>query len=131
MVAAYLRGLLKPHHNYGLRSVITEEIILETLVCEQRSEHLQSVVRNDMALVNVLNEKGLNQVMDRSSQRVERMRDLADLDLYRVEEQIAGRLKVSNVRNEMSLYQLYQVAERGGVLAALSDVDTSNFKPLL
>lgn len=132
MVAAHLRGLLQPQLKYGLRSAVTENIILEALVCEQRAAHLQDTIRNDLSMTALLNEKGLNRVMDHTGRRTGRVSELRDYDLYNVEEQIARRIKVDNVRQELSLYQLYQLAERGDVFNALSaHYDTLKQKPLL
>lgn len=118
MVVAYLRGLLRPVHKFGQRSVVTEDIVIEVLTSEMIASNMQASIAAELSLVPVLNHKGLNDTIDKSNTRLVRASELRMFDIYKVADQIGGKLKRST-KGEMSLYQLYQIAEKSGIFSAL------------
>lgn len=128
MVVAYLRGLLPATHNYGIRSIFTEDIILESIAAEHIADDMSRNVRNEIALTSVLTEKGVRDVISRSSVRSDRASELRLLNIYKIEEQLGHDSQIQNVRNEISLSQLYEFAEKKGILQALADHDDGKVK---
>ena len=130
MVVAYLRGLLRPVHKFGQRSVVTEDIVIEVLTSEMIASNMQASIAAELSLVPVLNHKGLNDTIDKSNTRLVRASELRMFDIYKVADQIGGTLK-RNVKNELSLFQLYQIAEKSGIFSALDAQHAkAKFKPL-
>ena len=130
MVVAYLRGLLRPVHKFGQRSVVTEDIVIEVLTSEMIASNMQASIAAELSLVPVLNHKGLNDTIDKSNTRLVRASELRMFDIYKVADQISGKLKRST-KGEMSLYQLYQIAEKSGIFSALDAQHAkAKFKPL-
>ena len=130
MVVAYLRGLLRPAHKFGQRSVVTEDIVIEVLTSEMIASNMQASIAADLSLVPVLNHKGLTDTIDKSNTRLVRASELRMFDIYKVADQIGGTLK-RNVKNELSLFQLYQIAETSGIFSALDAQHAkAKFKPL-
>lgn len=120
MVVAYLRGLLRHNHRYGVRSIVTENIVLEALNAELLAENIQSQVSVDMALIPVINQKAVIASVERSASLLSRASDLRLLDIYNVAEQLASATKQS-AQNNLSLFQLYQIAEKSGIFAVFDD----------
>ena len=130
MVVAYLRGLLRPVHKFGQRSVVTEDIVIEVLTSEMIASNMQASIAAELSLVPVLNHKGLNDTIDKSNTRLVSASELRMFDIYKVAYQIGGTLK-RNVKNELSLFQLYQIAEKSGIFSALDAQHAkAKFKPL-
>ena len=132
MVVAHLRGLLPQHQRHGLRSVSTEDVILESLAAEALSKGIESVLQVDLATLPLLTEKGVKNVVEKASARLYRATELRSLDIYKVGEQISRTLKLANDENELSLYQVYQIAEKSGIFEAFDEHYTEEkSKPLL
>lgn len=132
MVAAYLRGLLKPSHQFGLRSAIAEDVILEGLAADMNAQAMADGIRVDTGTLPVLTEKGIRATVQRINYRLGRISQLRGQDIYRVAEQLAGRLKLENRSDELSLFQLYQIAEKKGIFKAFDEhFDESALVPLL
>lgn len=132
MVAAYLRGLLRKDKHHGLRTISTEDIVLESISAEILAGNVESSLQVDLALMPLLTEKGIHNTISRASSRLERAAELRLLDIYKVGEQVSGALKLGNVNKELSLFQLYQIAEKSGIFEAFDEHYTEeNSTPLL
>ena len=132
MVVAYLRGLLPKHHPYSVRSALTEEVILEALAADKIAANMELSVAKDVAMLPVLNEKGITSTLERSNVRAARASELRLLNIYKVEDQIGGRLRGENSKQEISLYQLYQLASKKGIFEAFDEhYKEEDSKPLL
>lgn len=132
MVVAYLQGLLPRHHKFGRRSAATEELILEALSAREIANSMESGVHADLALIPVLTHKGVTQTLKQSSARLVRASELRLMDVYKVAEQLESKQKLENRQNELSLFQLYHLAEKTGIFEAFDDHYTyENSKPLL
>lgn len=132
MVVAYLRGLLPRRHKFGRRSFATEEIILESLSAEAVADNMETSLQVDLALIPVLTQKGATQTLTRVGARLGRASELRLLDIYKVAEQLESKNKVTNRQNELSLFQLYHLAEKTGIFEAFDAHYTDDkFKPIL
>ena len=132
MVVAHLQGHLSPHHSFGGRSSATEEVILESLSADLLARSMESGAAADLALIPVLTQKGVIQTSEQVTTRLRRASELRLLDVYKVSDQISGKLKVSNPQNELSLFQLYQLAEKQGIFEAFDEhYKVEDSKPLL
>jgi hypothetical protein len=131
MVVAYLRGVLRPNHPFGARSFTTEQIVLESLSAERLSDNMQAEIMADLSLIPAMNQKGVISTAERANTRLTRACELRLFDIYKVADQIAGRLK-RDTKNELSLYQVYQIAEKSGIFDAFdAHYREENSKPLL
>ncbi len=132
MVVAYLRGLLRRSHNFGDRSRVSEEIMLESLAGDAMAESIESSVALDAALLPLLTEKGVRETVRKSSARLGRAAELRLFDIYRVAQQLAGTIKIENQGNELSLFQVYQIAEKQGIFDAFDQHNSKEkYRPLL
>ena len=132
MVVAHLRGLLPEQHHYGVRSLVTEGIVLESLNAELLAHNSERRMELEMAMLPVLNPQGIQNTVQRVHTRLGRASELRLLDIYRVAEQVAGLLKLENKQNQLSLFQVYQIAEKEGIFDAFDEYYTEeNSKPLL
>ena len=121
MVVAHLQGLLPRNHRFGKRSVVTEEIILESLSADLLARNIEAGAAADLALVPALNQQGVMDTVEQSSARLRRASELRLLDIYKVADQISGKVKRANPKNIPSLYQLYQIAEKTGIFDAFDE----------
>lgn len=126
MVVAYLQHLLPKNHHYGARSRASEEIILEALTANVLAQNMTVGVMADMAMIPALNEKGITRTAEVGSARLARAAELRSMDVYRVAEQLQSRLKCANTKNEVSLFQIYQIAEKTGIFDAFDEHYTSD-----
>lgn len=132
MVVAHLRGLLKPTHRYGRRSRISEDIMLEGLASDMMAKSLEDAIRLGQAYIPVLSEKGIKSSGERMAAQLQRVAELRAFDLFKVADQLFGHMKVANGKKEMSLYQLYQIAEKHGIFDAFADqAKKATYKPLI
>lgn len=112
MVVAYLRGLLKPSLKYGLRSVVAENYVLESIVAGTQADLLESTVLSDSAMLPALTTESKRETMRLIRRRLQRCTDIRNGNIY-------GVHKVQK-QGQLSLYQLYQLASRSGILETLT-----------
>ncbi len=132
MVVAHLQHLLPRNHKFGRRSSATEEIILESISANLLAGNMELGAAADLALIPVLTQKGVMSTSEQVSARLARAAELRLMDVYKVADQLTSQLKVSNPQGELSLYQLYHIAEKTGIFDALDEHYTwENSTPLL
>jgi hypothetical protein len=117
MVAAYLRGLLKPDLPYGLRSELAEEAILEAMVVEMQVDHQKSAIAADAAALPIFTDTGKDKTLRAIQARLARCIELRTMDIYRLD----ASKKPTGGKNDISLYQLYHLAAKHGILDALQE----------
>jgi len=115
MVAAHLRGILRPHPAYGLRSMVTEDIVLEAMSADLHADALARQVDFSAAMLPVLTEKGIRDVVQRASKLMQRTAALKQMDIYEVSRQLSEQLRLSENNPNFSLLQLYKIAEKQGI----------------
>jgi hypothetical protein len=132
MVVAHLHGLLSHNHQFKSRSAATEEIILESISARLLATNMEAGNNADLALIPALTREGVTKTIENVSARRARVAELRLLDIYRVSEQISNNLKLANSQKELSLYQLYHLAEKTGIFKALdAHAATQTFRPVL
>ena len=119
MVAAYLRGLLKPTSHYGLRSLMAETAILEAIAAEVSADTFRLHAQLDAATLPVLNEKGIRSTISTMGKRAARCAELRLMDIYRLESKAEDAERREKNKNTLSLYQLYHLASKNGIFDAL------------
>ena len=119
MVAAFLRGLLKPTTEYGLRSIMGESVMLEAISAEVAADTFTLHAQLDAAMLPVLNEKGVKSTMRSMGQRAARGSELRLMDIYRLESKAEDLERREKNKNTLSLYQLYHLATKNGIFDAL------------
>ena len=117
MVAAYLRGLLKPDLPYGLRSELAEEAILEAMVVDMQVDHQKAAIAADASALPIFTDAGKEKTLRAIQARLSRCIELRTMDIYRLD---ASKKPVAG-KNDISLYQLYHLAAKNGILDALRD----------
>jgi hypothetical protein len=117
MVAAYLRGLLKPEPQYGLRSSLSEDTIYEGMSALMQMEGHRMSIEVDAAILSCLDDKSKKSTLSAISARMGRCSELRSMDIYKLDQV----KQVTQNKNELSLYQLYHIAKKCGILDAISE----------
>lgn len=122
MMAAYLQGHTRPSFNYGLMSRLTESVILELVSAQIAAKDYEMSAMVDIIRLPLLQAKSMQDVSRSVDARVRRARDLRFAQIFADE-------KVFN-KNMPSLYQLYQIAQKHGIMDALQAYNPPT-KPIL
>ena len=116
MVTAYLRGLLKPKLDYGLRSIASEAVVLEALSASIQADNLQTLTNVASASLPVLNHEGMNETWSTIQRRTRRIAELRRSDIYRF-----GHHQAQDAQSKkISLYQLYQLMDKSGIMKQIA-----------
>lgn len=119
MVVAYLRGVLRKPNKFGILSEVTEAIVLEGLQTEIMAGALQDYIKLDEALIPAMKQEGIHDVIQRTNKRIARITELRGQNLYKVSEAI---LRDKEYRDDkLSVYQLYELAEKSGIFDAFDE----------
>lgn len=116
MLAAHLRGLLKPSTTYGLRSELAEDAVIEALAYQMHIDNYESSINVDASILSCLNDKAKAETLKSIGIRAARCSELRGMDIYR----LARAAKSKSKKSGLSLYQLYHIAQKCGILDALS-----------
>jgi hypothetical protein len=119
MVAAFLRGLLKPTEAYGLRSMLGESVMLEAISAEVSADTFMLHAKMDAASLPVLTDNGVRATLRAMGARASRYADLRLMDIYRLERKMEDQARRDQNKNTLSLYQLYHLATKNGIFDAL------------
>ena len=125
MLAAYLRGFLKPKTTYGLRSSLAEDAVIEAMVYQMHIENYETSIKVDSSILGCLTHDGKKETLRSIAMRSARCSELRSMDIYRLRK--ASR--PPDKKNGPSLYQLYHIAKKCGILDALSDTEASATDP--
>jgi hypothetical protein len=121
MLAAYLQGLLKPSTAYGLRSSLAESVITEGMVYQMHIANYESSMRTDASILSCLTDKAKASTLRTIGMRALRCSELRSMDIYRLDE---ASIDLSN-KSGLSLYQLYHIAKKCGILDALGGTEAA------
>jgi hypothetical protein len=114
MVVAYLRGLLKPSFDHGLRSIAAENYVLDTLVADTQARMLEATILSDSAILPALTIDAKKDTVRLISKRMQRCVDIRNGAIY-------GKPKLQTASSgQISLYQLYQLTTKSGILETLA-----------
>lgn len=111
MVAAFVRGLLRKEHTYGLRSALAENLIFEAIGAQVGAEQLFLNVSLDAAITGVIKPDARQKHLESVFARAARAHDLKLFDVYRLSHKPAA--------GSVSLYQLYHLMQKRGILDAM------------
>ena len=117
MVVAYLRGLLKPSLKHGLRSIVAENYMFEVLMAENQADILEASALSDSAILSALTHDSKTETMRVIRRRLQRATSIRNGEIYGV--------KTTKPKGQISLYQLYQLCSRSGILETLTKADTT------
>ena len=121
MLAAYLQGLLKPNTTYGLRSSLAENAILEGMVYHMHVDNYESSIRTDASILSCLTDKAKASTLRTIGMRALRCSELRSMDIYRLDQASSDLANKSG----LSLYQLYHIAKKCGILDALGGTEAA------
>lgn len=112
MLAAYLRGLLKPDSEFGTQSYLFEDVIFEAITADMQVQNFRLNVAADAAIVSILTIESKRDTMRRIQRQTQRQAELQLLDIYGL---AAGIRKVRNA-GSISLLQLFQLMKKEGII---------------
>ena len=118
MVVAYLRGFLKPSIKYGLRSIVSENYVFEMLAAENHASLLEAVSLSDAAILPAMTADSKRETMRTIRRRLQRATSIRNGALYGA--------TAPKENGQISLYQLYQLCAKSGILETLTSADTTN-----
>lgn len=129
MLAAHLRGFLLPRHQYGLRSVFAENLILEGFMALEEKDQFELSMQRDSALMTNFDQDSKNATMRRLAAQTKRAAELSFMDLYRY-----GSSRGAAV-DGIPLTKLFQIMRREGMMRELTDSEWEKIretgKPIL
>lgn len=114
MLAAYLQGLLKPSPEYGTRSEFAEDVILEGMTALTLADGFSLAITTAASKLAILTHDGKTDTLRRIQAQTVRCSELRMMDIYKIGQEVSNK-------NGMSLYQLYQLANKNGILDALRE----------
>ena len=82
MVVAFLRGLLKPRLDFGIRSIIAETVVFEAMDATIDAENYKISALLHTIRLNVTKYEARSGVVSTASEQFGRAIDLGDYDLY-------------------------------------------------
>lgn len=115
MVAAYLRGVLKPEHKHGLRSSLADNLILEAVAAEISAGALELGALTDATITTALKHDARREHLQSVFARAGRATELRMFDIHR----LGASAQRNKSSGEISLYQLYQLMQKKGILTAM------------
>lgn len=113
MLAAYLRGLLKPSTDYGMRSFIFEDVVLEAMTADIVADRYTSSIAVDAAIAGILTDDSKRNAMRRIQRQTKRRGELQLMDIYGLE---AGSKFKQTAEGRVSLLQLFQLMRDQGII---------------
>ena len=123
-VVAYLRGLLEPYYNNGVKSVIRENMVLKALSTDLSATALEASAFIDASIVSVhKNATGLYDRMYDKINDVKSMREMNKLSAGRKATvmDVSGRKKPRGLRTPEEMVDLYKVLTKTGLLQKMAE----------
>jgi hypothetical protein len=123
-VVAYLRGLLEPYYDNGMKSVIRENMVLKALSTDLSATALESSAFIDASIVSVhKNATGLYDRMYDKINDVKSMREMNKLSAARKATVIdsSGHKKHRGARTPEEMVNLYKVLTETGLLQKMAE----------
>ncbi len=111
MLAAYLRGLLKSSMNFGLRSLLFEDMIIEAMTAQIAAENFRLSVTADSAIASILTADSKRNTLRRTQRQIKRHMNLQLMDIY---ELVSG--KRNKQEGGISLLQLFHLMKKEGII---------------
>jgi hypothetical protein len=109
MLVAYLRGLLKPTYENGLRSIIREDIILQAVAAEKEAEWEKVKINFESSLLNKVDPSRVRQLMSSLNNAIRKAKAIGMMDLLlQSVPQAFGSVD--------SLVEMYKALEKAGII---------------
>ena len=134
MVMAHLRGLLPKEQKYGIQSLATEVVILESLMATESANSLARLSDMQAAYFDSLSEDSKKDVMKHNKTRLKRIAELRSLDVYQGEKQLLHRSSLGRKtsRGDLSLFKLFQLASDQGIFEDIqASFEGAKWKPII
>ena len=112
MLAAYLRGLLKPSYSFGLGSLLFEDVILEAMSARFAAENFELSIVADSAIASILTADSKRDVLRRVQRQTQRRAALQLMDIY----DLANGHRASAGGGSISLLQLFHLMKKEGMI---------------
>ena len=113
MLTAYLRGLLKPSSEFGFRSFLFEDVILEAMSAHIAKENFEISIVADSAIADILTQDSKRSVLRRLQRQTQRMAALQLMDIYDLANGQRGR---SVGGSGISLLPLFHLMKKEGMI---------------
>lgn len=111
MLLAYLRGLLKPHYDQGIRSILRESLVLEALSMELDAEYVAFQTQVHAAYAPLLQPKAAKELMNKQQITMQNLRYLAEFD-----DRITTMTETISATEQSDLVALYRALEDAGLV---------------
>jgi hypothetical protein len=118
MLAAYLRGLLKPALRYGFSSLAFEGLKLEMMLAQVKIEDFSQSVQSDSSVIPTLTDESKQQTLRRIHVQLERRSQLQLMDIYGLAHGKRGSEHETS-QGKISMVQLFRLVEREGIFGAV------------
>lgn len=113
MLTAYLRGLLKPSSEFGLRSLLFEDVILEAMSAHIAKENFKISIVADSAIASILTADSKRSVLRRVQRQTQRLAALQLMDIYDL---ASGHRGSAAGGSGISLLQLFHLMKKEGMI---------------
>lgn len=114
MLAAHLRGLLKPSSELGLRSYLFEDVILEAMTADISVQNFKLSIAADAAIATILTEDSKRDVLRRVQRQTQRHAALQLMDIYDLAN--GARRQGVDATGRVSLLQLFHLMRKEGII---------------
>lgn len=118
MLAAYLRGLLKPALRFGFSSSAFEGLKLEMLLAQIKVEDFGQSVQSDSSVIPTLTDESKQQTLRRIHVQLERRAQLQLMDIYGLAHGKRGNEHETS-QGKISMVQLFRLVEQEGIFGAV------------
>ena len=108
MLLAYLRGLLRPGYEQGLRSRVREECILAVIDKEQRADYNEGLIAMDVSMLSALKAEAVGKHSKRIGEAILKIGNLRE-----GLESGSGSRKLSSIDASV---KLFHALEKVGIL---------------
>jgi hypothetical protein len=118
MLAAYLRGLLKPALRFGFSSSVFEELKLEMMLSQIEVEGFEQSIQSDASVLASLTDDSKQQTLRRINVQLARRAQLQLMDIYGLAH---GKRKDDRDtrQGKISMVQLFRLVEQEGIFGAV------------
>lgn len=111
MLAAYLRGLLKPSSSFGFRSLLFEDVIIEAMSARIAAENFEINIVADSAIASILTADSKRSTLRRVQRQTQRRAALQLMDIY----DLANGHRTRD-GGSISLLQLFHLMKKEGMI---------------
>ena len=123
MVVAYLRGILKPREDYGIRTTLTDTLVLEAMYSDMLADDIEHLTLVQASELSALSEDSGNNILKKQPTLLEKTSALRQNDLYGFTAKTTAITSVAE--SDENLVKLFKLAQKAGIISAEQE-DTNN-----